>query len=343
MVAMVLSLSFILGGSVVAFANPAPTSATTGSAQCVFESSVVTTCQSSNPHIVLNFHNFGDTSQCMFSLQVSWGDGTVQNFTIPGGPNGSEHLSDHVYSASSGTFHIQATGSVLSGPCTFSPGSYQFTLSPSSCPTGTTLSDVSWTKQFPGSKSLSDLQVPFRKSATQFVAALSNAHANINITATFRPVQRAWLMHYSYDIVSLDPNYHIDPRKVPSIAGIPICWVHTKTDGTYDQKASVAAALAMVNAYGISPFSKKHPLLVPPSLTSNHTHGWAMDMSVSWSGTLTISNASGVLIKITSTPRTSMNMQLWQVAASYGVYHYGTDQSTSPPSKDALHWSIDGK
>jgi hypothetical protein len=137
-VAMVLSLSFIFGGSVVAFANPAPASAATSSAQCVFESTVVTTCQSSNPHIVLNFHNFGDTSQCTFSVQVNWGDGTVQNFTLPGGPSGSEHLSDHVYSASSGTFQIAATGSVLSGPCTYSPGSYQFTLSSSSCPAGMT-------------------------------------------------------------------------------------------------------------------------------------------------------------------------------------------------------------
>ena len=127
-VAVVLSLSFILGGGTVAFAGSAANVAATDSTQCVFEYSVVTTCQSSNPDIVLNLHNDGDTSQCTFSLQVSWGDGSVQNFTVPGGPDGSEHLSNHRYSASSGTYQIQINGSVLSGFCWFSSASYQFTL-----------------------------------------------------------------------------------------------------------------------------------------------------------------------------------------------------------------------
>lgn len=137
-VAILLSLSFIPGVPVVAFASPATNSATSSSAMCVFEAGVTQNCQSTNPHIVLNLHNSGDTSQCTFALQVNWGDGSaVQNFTVRGGPDGSEHLSDHVYSASPGTYQINMTGSVLSGSCTFTPASYQFTLLPSSCPAET--------------------------------------------------------------------------------------------------------------------------------------------------------------------------------------------------------------
>ncbi len=214
---------------------------------------------------------------------------------------------------------------------------------PSACPTGTTLSGASWTQQFPGSNSLNDLQEPFRTSAKQFITALTNAHTKPTITATLRPALRAWLMHYSYDIVSKNAKYHIDPRKVSANPNISICWIHTNPDGSYNQQASVAAALAMVNAYGISPFKKSKPLLTPPSLTSNHISGWAMDMVVSWTGTLTIKDASGKVVNIRSGPRTDMNTQLWSVAASYGVYHFGTNKSNAAPSKDALHWSINGK
>lgn len=126
-VAMVLSLSFILGGSIGAFASSTPASATTGSAQCSFLNGVVTTCQSSNPHVDVLLDIFGNFSQCTFSIQVNWGDGTVSNLNGP-----VFVLADHVYSASSGTFQIEATGSILSGPCEFFPGSYQFTLLPHS-------------------------------------------------------------------------------------------------------------------------------------------------------------------------------------------------------------------
>ena len=132
-VAMVLSLSCIFGGSVGAFASSAPALATTSSAPCVFESGVVTTCQSSNPQVVVLFDVVGDFSQCTLSIQINWGDGTVQNITGPF----FNHV-DHLYSASSGTFQIEWTGSV-SGVCVFPPantpgsssGSYQFTLLPS--------------------------------------------------------------------------------------------------------------------------------------------------------------------------------------------------------------------
>jgi hypothetical protein len=232
-----------------------------------------------------------------------------------------------------GTWQVSATSAPSPTP----------TSTSSACPAGTTLSSAAWTEQFPDKALLTDLHEPFRTGATQFIAALTNAHAHFKVTSTLRPVQRAWLMRYAYDIVTPNPKWHIDPRNVPSSANIPICWVHTKADGTYNQKASVAAALAMVNAYGISPFRKVKPLLTEPSLTSNHISGWAMDMTVFWSGILTLKDASGKIIKISSGPRTEMNTLLWQVADSYAVYHNGTNKSKVPPAKDAVHWSIDGQ
>jgi hypothetical protein len=345
---VLLSLSIILGVSVVPV-SAATHAAMSNSAVCVFEAGVVQNCQSTDPHVVLNLHNTGDTSQCTFAIQVNWGDGSaVQNFTVPGGPNGSEHLSDHVYPASSGIHQIEATGSVASGSCTFSSATYQFTLlapaNPSLCPTGTILSGVSWVKQFPDSKLLSNLSNPFHSEAQLFVATLRAALGkattpnNPNIISTRRPLQRADLMNYSWRIVSSNKQYHLDPRNVPSIPGVPICWTYTKTDGTYDAQASIAAAQAMVKGYQIDPTLK-----LPPSLTSNHIKGFAMDMAVSWQGTLTIRDASGTIVTITSSPRTQMNPQLWKVAASYGVYHFGTGNNhAKPPSADQNHWSIDG-
>lgn len=128
-IATLLACSFILGSLTIAFAKPITPTPISVATQCVFEAGVTQNCQSTNPDIVLNLHNTGDTSQCRFAIQVDWGDGSmVQNFTISGGPNGSEYLSNHVYPTSPRAFQITATGSVLSGPCTFSGATYQFTL-----------------------------------------------------------------------------------------------------------------------------------------------------------------------------------------------------------------------
>ncbi len=80
----------------------------------------------------------------------------------------------------------------------------------------------------------------------------------------------------------------------------------------------------MVSGYGI---------VYEPALTSRHTEGHAVDMSISWSGNLSITNASGATVVINTTPRTGMNAQLIQVGASYGVVKLQSD----PP-----HWSNDG-
>jgi hypothetical protein len=188
------------------------------------------------------------------------------------------------------------------------------------CPAGTTLSGTSWVTQFPTSTSTGDLVEPFRDHVNSFLASLHQAGASVTITATYRPPQRAYLMHYAYEIAKKG----LDPRNVPSRGDVPICWVHTNADGSINLAQSRQAAAQMVKAYGI---------VHEPSLTSNHTKGLAIDMNISWLGTLHITNANGKVVSISTLPRSGMNTQLWSVGATYQVFKLASD----PP-----HWSYNG-
>jgi hypothetical protein len=179
-----------------------------------------------------------------------------------------------------------------------------------------------WVKEFPTSRSTDDLSKDFKPKFQGFQKALQSAGATTSISATLRPPQRAYLMHYAWRIV----NENLDASKIPARADVPIEWWHG------NQADSVRAAREMVNTYGINP-----QLKVPPSLTSRHIEGNAVDMSVSWSGTLTIQDASGKEHIISSTPRNHTNPDLIRIAASYGVIHY------TEVAKDPGHWSTDGR
>ena len=106
--------------------------------------------------------------------------------------------------------------------------------------------------------------------------------------------------------------------------GVDIEWVHRKGDGSVDQAASRKAAAAMVEAYDIA---------FRPALTSNHTAGKAVDMTISWSGSLNVANAKAKTVAITNGPRNGENPALWPVGGSYGVKKLPSD----PP-----HWSVNG-
>lgn len=182
------------------------------------------------------------------------------------------------------------------------------------------LSGAQWVGRFLGSASTSDLDSAFRSCADSFLGALRNAGAAITIASTYRPPKRAYLMHWSWKIVNSGTN----PADVPAMDGVAIEWDHGS------QSASLQAARAMVNGFGIQ------NLQVPPSLTSRHTEGRAIDMSITWNGTLRITNASGAVVEINTTPRTGMNTALHVVGATYGVRKYIGGASDRP------HWSTDG-
>ena len=154
-----------------------------------------------------------------------------------------------------------------------------------------------------------------------FVAALRAAGARVVVSATYRPGERAYLMHWAWKI----KNKKVSPAKVPPRAGIEIDWNHE------DDEASIAAASAMVDAYGIS------TLKIAPALQSRHTERKAIDMTISWTvKELVIMNASNEEEKIASLPRTGMNAELHAVGLSYGVTKFRGGAVDKP------HWSTDG-
>lgn len=104
-----------------------------------------------------------------------------------------------------------------------------------------------------------------------------------------------------------------------------IQWVHENDD------ASMAAAKAMMEGYGTTELGTR------AALNSRHTERKAIDMSISWKGTLSIADATGTLVEIKTEPRTGMNSELRAIGSSYGVTKYWKG------AKDKPHWLTDGK
>jgi D-alanyl-D-alanine dipeptidase len=182
------------------------------------------------------------------------------------------------------------------------------------------LSGSSWVNQFPTSRSVDDLQEPFRSSVGRFLKALTQGGTSLRIADTLRPPERAYLMHWSFAIANATAN----PAKVPLMSGVDIQWVHTDPTGHPDFAASKSAASDMVRGYGI---------VFAPALQSRHSEGLAIDITISWQGDLSIIDSTGAAETIRSEPRNGLNSDLHLIGASYGVIKLVTD----PP-----HWSSDG-
>ena len=181
------------------------------------------------------------------------------------------------------------------------------------------LSGPQWVSRFPTSASVDDLIEPFRSNVARFIKALRDAHASVAIADTFRPPERTYLMHFAFVIAR-----GLDPQTVSPMAGVDIQWVHVGPDGKPDLAASKQAAARMAQGYGIR---------FEPALTSRHTERNAIDMTITWSGDLTIARADGTSTIINSAPRTGDNTSLHAVGATFGVIKLVRD----PP-----HWSSDG-
>jgi len=191
------------------------------------------------------------------------------------------------------------------------------TVTPQPCePSG-----VAWVARFPTSISTDDLTPAFRDKVNRFIAALKATGASVKISATYRPRERAFLMHYAYRIA----RENLDPGTAPAMEGVNICWVHRDTRGNIDLVASKQAAEQMVVAYNIA---------YSPALNSRHTERRAIDMTLAWQGDLNIVDANGKVVSIKSEPRNGDNAELHQVGATYGAIKLVSD----PP-----HWSDDGR
>jgi hypothetical protein len=176
------------------------------------------------------------------------------------------------------------------------------------------LSGPQWVARFPTDATLATLAEPFKSNCSRFIDALAAAGATVSISATRRPAERAFLMHYSF-LIAMG---RIDPTDVPDQDGVDIDWEHP----TWDQ--SRAAAQAMVDGYRI---------VYAPALDSRHIQGRAVDMTISWTGTLRIAGADGAMVEIAAAPCSGLNANLWDLGIGYGVCKLPTD----PP-----HWSDDG-
>lgn len=169
------------------------------------------------------------------------------------------------------------------------------------------LSGPGFCRLFPTSVSLDDLEPVFQSNCRAFIGALESAGAKVSISATFRPPQRAAMMHFSWMIAKAK----MDPAAVPVIDGVDIQWNHGNPTET------IEAASEMVKTYGIA---------YPPALVSRHSQRLAIDMTIDFNGK-----------QILELPNQSIDVNqpslLYATGARYGVIKLVSDQP---------HWSSDG-
>ena len=170
------------------------------------------------------------------------------------------------------------------------------------------------------SSSVEDLENDFKAKAKAFINALESANATVDVTATKRHANRAYLFHWCWKIA----QNQVKPSAVPSKTGVDIVWDHGN-----DAK-SKEGAQAMVMGFGLAvpPASTD-----PPALASNHISGKAIDMDINWTGKIKIKQKDGAEVEVEFKDNVNANTPLHNVGASYGVKKL---------TSDAPHWSFDG-
>src|SRR6478609_3379815 len=102
--------------------------------------------------------------------------------------------------------------------------------------------------------------------------------------------------------------------------GVDIEWDHG------DAAKSKAAALEMIRAFGLAVPPKSN---VAPALNSNHITGNAIDMDITWTGTLKVKRKDGTIVSVPFMANPNLNSKLHSVGASYLVKKH---------TGDAPHW-----
>jgi hypothetical protein len=167
--------------------------------------------------------------------------------------------------------------------------------------------------KFPNSELVSALEAPFAAKVASFIAALKAGGASVTVSATRRNKVRAYLMNGSW-VVSKGMTLAAKMKTEP---GCSIVWDHG------DESTSRAAAKEMLDLFDI---------VFQPSLTSRHIVGLAVDMTISWAGTIKVKDGKGKDVSLPP-PAKPTNPTLLALGASYGVLKLATD----PP-----HWSDNG-
>jgi hypothetical protein len=182
------------------------------------------------------------------------------------------------------------------------------------------VSGPQWCPRYPGSADVADLTPDFRDAVRAFISRMEAGGASVRVSATYRPPQRVYLMHWCWMIA----RGGFPAGNVPMRPDVPIIWVHKNGSGASDLGASHAAAEAMVQGYALK---------FEPSLTTLHAERRAIDMTIAWNGTLAITDFNATPHSIASEPRNGSNPELVKVGATFGVIKLLSD----PP-----HWSDNG-
>ena len=64
------------------------------------------------------------------------------------------------------------------------------------------LSGPAWVSRYPTSRSIDDLEAGFRSKVRNFIGSIEAAGGQVSISATRRPAERAYLMHYAWKIAN---------------------------------------------------------------------------------------------------------------------------------------------
>jgi hypothetical protein len=169
--------------------------------------------------------------------------------------------------------------------------------------------------KYANSHKIEDLIPGFREDVQRFVDAMRAGGASISISSTRRNKIRAYLMHYSWQVA----GGAVAASAVPAEPGCPIIWDHGNS------AKSKAAAKEMKDLFNIA---------FKPSLTSNHIAGKAIDMTITWNGTLNMVDGNGRAVAVPPPSPGSLNAKLHQVGATFRVLKLLSD----PP-----HWSTNGR
>lgn len=171
-----------------------------------------------------------------------------------------------------------------------------------------------WCAHFLPSAAVVDLTVEFARKVAAFIGRLTDAGCTVSIADTYRPPQRAYLMHWCCMIGGAGQ----DPAAVPAMPGVDIDW----TCGG-DRVKAKAAAQAMMAGYQIK---------FPAALASRHTQRRAIDMTIKVPAGATILDCDGHPHHFDAACL-GTDPRVVAIGKTFGVMKL---------ANDAPHWSDDG-
>lgn len=182
-----------------------------------------------------------------------------------------------------------------------------------------------WDEKCPKDRSgVPGLEPHFGSGVAGFIAAMEDAGLHVDIKGCRRSLNRAYLMRCAYLIYHGKSAEDLSPEERPK--DVTIDWVKVEKD-LVDRESFKGFAALLAERLGVGLGNSR-----PPSLTSNHIKGLAIDMAVTgWEkGTSEVAGPDGA-----STPIRKFG-DLVKVGAAYGVHHFA--QPGEP-----YHWSVNSR